>query len=203
MRSVYLCGLAIGLIGSFAAIGCANESAESGSGAGGTGGTGGGAVTGGTAGVGGSGVPKCPTTLPNSGECDPTAQGCTYTVDCQSGAQTFTLSCHFQHPGDPKGYGWTVAAKACDPGRPYDSCPGTFMYCDSATGWEHTVSSDTPASCPSAVPAAGEKCNSNPFGGADSPCGYPCDAGGKPGWRLASCAKGDGGLVWEVSQKCE
>ncbi|MBK8998682.1 MAG: hypothetical protein IPM35_23415 [Myxococcales bacterium] len=184
------------------ALSCGGETSNGGGGA--TGGVGASGGSGGSGGLGGSagaaglgGAASCPPTLPVSYPCDKSQVGCEYTVDCQGGPQTFTLSCA------PSGFGWTVTPQACDPDEPYDSCPGTQMYCKAGFGWVHNVSVNPPTPCPVSAPAAGDACVPASFGGYTSPCGYPCAAGQK-GWMVTTCVSTPdaGGTIWEVTQAC-
>lgn len=179
----------------------ANQPSDAGLEAGGaSNGAGGGGATS-QGGVGGSG-PGCPSTPPLGllDNCN-LAPGvkCQYSIQCQSGVQSFTYSCRGTDPA----LGWQLAAKACDPARPGDSCFGTDLYCDNGNWGGECAGCDPPyQSCPSAAPAPGSSCSL--VSGDHARCGYPCNPEAGTGWHVATCAAPDGGgpETWQYDTSC-
>ncbi|MCE7888248.1 MAG: hypothetical protein DYH12_00850 [Sorangiineae bacterium PRO1] len=100
---------------------------------------------------------------------------------------------------------WQIEPKACDPAKPYDSCPNTDLYCGSG-GWSIPQGTNPPSPCPSVPPKLGEQCYAGGFGGVWESCGYPCStASGTSGWTVMKCLYNpDGGpSAWEVGTDCK
>jgi hypothetical protein len=163
---------------------------------GGSGGTGGGGTGGTTGGVGGFGgnPPLCPAALPGWYEqCAPDGVQCGYDIGCQSGQVSITLTC-------TSGY-WNVVPGTC--AQPYDSCPGTDLYCSEGYGWTMPQGTNPPSPCPATKPAVGEKCYSGGFGGVHEKCGYPCDPATGAGWTVMTCPYQNGpDSAWESDGAC-
>jgi hypothetical protein len=146
------------------------------------------ASTGGSGGTGsssssGNNGPNCPPSAPGAyDECKLKAgEICSYEVGCQSGPRFISFTCW------DGGFGWrTVAGQACT--LPFDSCPGTDLYCGNE--WGMPAGTNPPAPCPDPPPTAGSECFSGGFGGVHAKCGYPCEGDPNKGWQIASCTGG-------------
>jgi hypothetical protein len=124
---------------------------------------------------------------------------CHYEVDCQSGTQEFVYSC------GP--FGWKIDNRACDPAKPYDSCPHTGLSCYSQ--WTECASQCDPVDmeCPYSAPAPGSECEIYGTGTTTYPnCGYPCGPAANPGWQVATCVMPDAGFggvgTWQYETGC-
>ncbi len=180
--------------------GTAGTSGSGGStgGVGGSGGTGG--APGGSGGVGGTSVDagaNCPPTVPGWYEQCTAGQSCNYDVACQSGAQSFNYVCN-------ENSFWDLAPKSCD--KPYDSCPGTELYCNAGFGWSIPQGTNPPSPCPDTRPNPGDACSAAPMGGVWENCGYPCDATPTAKWTVLTCkydpADPTGQSTWESDGAC-
>lgn len=138
------------------------------------------------------GIP-CPAAVPDSyTQCTEKGQSCTYDVQCQSGLITHTFSC------SSLGY-WVLGVHPpCD--KPFDSCPGTMLYC-STNGWNMPEGTNPPSPCPAAAPVEGAECYSGGFGGVYPDCGYACGPSGS-GWQVAHCPYDETQSHWTLGP-CE
>lgn len=139
--------------------------------------------------------PACPPTLVDGYTSCEEYEGsfCSYDVSCQSGTVNLSFSC-------AGGY-WQVEPQACE--QPYDSCPGTELYCDGS--WWMPNATNPPSPCPTTIPPAGTPCFPGGMGGVWEHCGYSC--GGDPelsGWIIASCEGKDpnGPHSWQPEGAC-
>lgn len=150
-----------------------------------------------SAGPGGGDVPPpvdCPADPPSGYEACTIEAGeqCVYDVACQSGVVELRFTC------SADGYGWTVVDQAC--AQPYDSCPGTELYCDGS--WWQPTGTNPPSPCPSEPPQEFSACYTGGFGGVWENCGYYCDDQSTV-WTVATCygnANEEG--VWEYDSAC-
>jgi hypothetical protein len=145
-----------------------------------TGGVGGGYAVGGVGGTGGA-LTVCPPTRPSgvyfgpNGCSLPPGMACTYVEHCQSGDVEFSYVC-------TNGY-LSLQQTGCS--LPYDSCPGTSLWCG-PSGWtDFSTGTNPPAPCPAQRPSDGASCQVFDFGANISPCGYHCE-----GSACASCPSG-------------
>lgn len=162
----------------------------------GTGGTAGTSSSGGGAGTSPDAGANCPPTVPGSSPPCSQGQSCSYDVNCQSGVQSFEYVCN-QHST------WEVTAKSCD--KPYDSCPGTELYCNGNDGWFYPQGSNPPYPCPESRPSAGVPCQIN-FNGTWEHCGYPCDSSPTAKWTVSTCAYDStslSGRSWQSDGACD
>lgn len=174
----------------------------------GDGGSGASSTTTATSGVGGAGTtavststgtvnpPPCPADIPNGYQnCDfPDGVACSYEVACQSGAVTLSFAC--------SGGFWEVEPQPC--AYPYDSCPGTELYCDGT--WWMPSGTNPPSPCPAKIPDPGATCYPGEMGGDWEHCGYPCGAGDPEidGWTVASCVLGPSdAYAWQHDGACD
>lgn len=123
----------------------------------------------------------CPDQPPSGfDQCDPSVGPCSYDIECQSGKKAFVFAC------GPEGWD-PVAPDGCD-GYPYDSCPGTELYCDGQ--WWLPHGTNPPAPCPTELPVDGSMCFAGGFGGTHQYCGYICQDDAT--WTIAQCAGSPG-----------
>jgi hypothetical protein len=199
--------------GGTAGSGTGGTSASGGSSGGGTGGVGGVGAggnppgfggTGAFGGVGGTGVggtggviSACPPSRPlgwQAGGCAllHASDTCSYTERCQSGEVTFTYGC-------TDGY-FRLVTSGC--AVPYDSCPGTGLWCSPGGNWfDSSAGTNPPAPCPDVRPVDGTSCYIGGFGAHQTPCAYLCGSGN---WTLSSCVPMDAGTgTWQSDGVCE
>src|SRR5690606_6694476 len=95
---------------------------------------------------------------------------------------------------------WEIAPQPC--GFPYDSCPGTELYCDGQ--WWMPTGTNPPSPCAATIPDPGTPCYPGGMGGDWEHCGYAC--GPDPelsGWVVASCVpSGEQNHVWQHDEGC-
>jgi hypothetical protein len=181
------------------------ESAEPGTGGvGGVGGIGGVGVSGG----GSAGRPSgCPSTPPRAAvfaDSCPSglpAEGCRYTLECQSGPQEFVYRCQNESP-EVFVPAWSLEPVPC--AEPYDSCFGGDGQIRCGEGGSSYMlqgyGGDPPPDCPNRRPVEASEC---PVGFANStpgPCGYRCADGS--GWTLAACTHGSTPPRWLLDDGC-
>lgn len=140
-------------------------------------------------------MPECPPELPNGYTlCDvPESVVCTYDVSCQSGNVALSFQCTDET--------WQVLPQMC--AQPYDSCPGTELYCSGQ--WLLPQGTNPPSPCPDTAPTAGATCFAGGFGGVWEQCGYPCDDSPNAPWTVATCTSTDPNTdgMWTYDGACE
>jgi hypothetical protein len=117
----------------------------------------------------------CPAGLP--------ADGCAYTLQCQSGPREFSYECGAHSDGGRLDESWAVGG-ACD--LPYDFCwDGEAQVRCSGGSWQLMGwGGDPPPDCPQTRPEEGSGCLLSRVSGP-AVCGYPCPEGA--GWSVATC----------------
>jgi hypothetical protein len=125
-------------------------------------------------------------------------ESCTYTASCQSGDRAIAYECQ-----DESGTGWQVVpGQSCT--QPYDSCPGTELYCGNE--WGMPLYTNPPSPCPDSPPAVATSCSINVMGAVHERCGYSCGADSSEGWHVLRCeANADGSMdgSWAYEKTCD
>jgi hypothetical protein len=162
----------------------------------GSGGSGVGAVGGVSTGGSGGSIGVCPEERPLNWDvpssCALSAgEVCTYVQRCQSGTITFVYTCESNT--------LQLQRSSC---VPYDSCPGTGLWCTEGGLWWDTFDQmNPPAPCPAARPADGASCYQGSLGAEQTPCGYRC---GNGSWRISACVASDAGsTLWQSDGVCQ
>ncbi len=138
----------------------------------------------------------CPSAIPGSygaAPCEAKGVSCNYPLDCQGGPIIANIFCTGAGP-------WRLTPQPCT--QPYDSCPGTDLYCSGNT-WSTPIGGNPPSPCPGTLPEEGSSCYPVGFGGVREYCGYPCASTGN--WVVARCPHpsiGEYSSTWSHDQAC-